>query len=211
MSDVPSGQQIVEFWRWFGTIARALSADFKNATLLDELDRRMTGFGKLMWEIGPGKQEENALVISPDGSKEWLATTQRMVAMAPSIESWEFHWARPPKDWDLQFRYTTRSGDRQVSVDARPWRYVLWEYPDGSFDILIEENNVADLDLDDDDQYTAAVIALEGIIGEALRIEFVGDIEVTQSLADDVTDNASAFPTLPAHLAALGAMANRQS
>lgn len=88
-----SDAKIAEFWRWFQTIANDLAANFENERLLALLDERVSELGDVLWELGPGKAEENALIITPDGSKDWLPVTWHIVELAPRISGWEFQSA----------------------------------------------------------------------------------------------------------------------
>jgi hypothetical protein len=119
-----SEEQIRSFWDWFATIAQRLSDDFGNASLIEELDQRVSGLAQVMWEIGPGSTTENMLAISPDGDAALLPLTKRIVTQAPSVTGWEFLPARPAKP--EPFRLKLRGGPGgDIEIDARPWRYLL--------------------------------------------------------------------------------------
>ena len=159
----PSDAKIAEFWRWFQTIAIDLAGNFENERLLAKIDERVSQLGAVSWELGPGKAKANALIITPDGSKDWLAVTEYIVERAPSISGWEFQSARPIRDWDMQFSIEG-TGGMHLGIDARPWRYVLFKYPDNTFDIVVEQNNLHAAS--DDDRYAAAFVLLDGTVGE---------------------------------------------
>ena len=124
------------FWDWFASVAAELGANLEDAKILAELDARVRSLGDLVWEVGPGIVESNALTISPSGRPEWLAVTTAIVNAAPDCDGWEFHPAKPPKDFDLRFTFEDRHG-RPVDVDASGWQYVLLELPGGAFDIVV--------------------------------------------------------------------------
>jgi len=193
-------QEIQSFWEWFETIAADLGRDLENQAILEELDRRVSELGDVSWEVGPGRKEENALVITPDGSKEQLATTQRIVARAPMIPCWEFHWARPARTWSLQFSIDSDQGGR-TQVDARSWRYVLFRFPDQTFDVVLEQSNLKEAS--ESDRYTAAVVLLDGILGELKRLELIGGIEAVAALPEDQATKASPIESLSMHLESL--------
>lgn len=194
--------QVIEFWRWFQTIANDLAANFENERLVAELDARVSQLGDVLWEIGPGKAEENALIITPDGSRDWVPVTQHIVALAPRVAGWEFHSARPPRDWDMQFSIEGADGTH-LDIDARPWRYVLFKYPDNTFDIVIEERNLHSVS--DDDRYAAAVVVLDGALGEKRRLALLGGIEAVETLSVECAHKANPIHHLAQHLNSLEA------
>ena len=54
-----------------------------------------------------------------------------------------------------------------LEVNANSWRYVLLAFPDGVFDLVLERANM--LGVGEDDRYAAAVVLLDGLLGEATR------------------------------------------
>lgn len=191
---------IQSFWEWFETIAANLGRDLENQALLTELDRRVSDLGDVSWEVGPGQEEENALVITPDGARQQLPTTRRIVARAPRIPGWEFHWARPPRTWTLEFSIDSEQAGR-IQVDARSWRYVLLRFPDHTFDVVLEQGNLKDVS--ERDRYTAAVVLLDGILGELKRLELIGGIEPVAVLPEEQTSKANPIEVLSKHLESL--------
>lgn len=119
-------------------LAPALARDFEDEELTDELNTRVAELGDVAWELGPGREAPNALTLAPDGNPELLALTKEVVQGAPKITDWEFHWARQPRPAQFEFSLGTEDGS-SVDIDARPWRYVLYRFPDGVFDIVLEE------------------------------------------------------------------------
>lgn len=192
-----SDAKIAEFWRWFETIANELASNCENERLLAELDKRVSQLGDVLWEIGPGKADENSLTITPDGSKDWLPVTQHIVKQAPRISGWEFQSARPPRHWNMQFSING-AGDTHLDIDARPWRYVLFKYPDNTFDIVLEQNNLQSAS--DDDRYTAAVILLDGTVGERRWLALLGGIEAVETLSTEHSRKANPMHHLAQHL-----------
>lgn len=190
-------EHILSFWTWFCAVAADLAKDFENDPLLTELDARVSAMGDISWEIGPGAEKECALTLSPDGSHDWFTLTQRAVAMAPELPAWEFHSARQKKEWKLQFSMAVADG-RVVNVDARPWRYVLLRFPDGSLEIIIEQSNL--IGIDEDSRYTAAVIVLDGILGEALRLLSLKYITPVQALDSKESSKANPMGVLAGQL-----------
>jgi hypothetical protein len=195
---IPPDAQIAEFWNWFQSVANDLAqAKFDDKSLLAELEMRVLEMGDVAWELGPGLLEKHALIISPDGAKEWLPVTEHIVDQAPSIPDWEFQSARPPRDWDMRFSIEGSNG-RHLEIDARPWRYVLFKYPDNTFDIVVEQNNLQLVS--EDERYTAAVVFLDGTIGERKRVALLADIEPVETFSAEHAQKANPMHQLVQHL-----------
>ncbi len=154
----------------------------------------------MSWEVGPGVEAENALVLTPDGALEQLPTTRRIVAGAPTIPGWEFHSARPPKAWTCEFSIESERG-RTIHIDARRWRYVLFRFPDRTFDIVLEQSNLANVSADE--RYTAAVVLLDGILGEVERLEWIRGIDPVETLSEEHANKTNPIDVLREHLASL--------
>lgn len=197
MSFHPNDKDITVFWAWFATIADELGDDLANEALHDELDARLAGLGEVAWELGPGSTAENCLAISPDGNAALLRLTQRIVAMAPTLPRWEFHSSRPARAEHLEFSISTSAGD-EIAIDARSWRYVLYRLPDKMFDIVVEEPNLGDAS--EDDRYTAAVVLLDGLLGEGQRLLQIRDIEPVVALKADEAKKSNPITMLPSQL-----------
>jgi hypothetical protein len=196
----PNDAAIQSFWAWFASQSDELAHDFTNRQLLEELDRLMSAIGDICWELGPGTEAECALTLTPDGDPEWLGVTLRAVSMAPECAGWEFHAARQKKQWTSpQFTIESKfKGGKVINVDARPWRYALLRYLDGKFEIILEQGNLADVS--DDDRYSAAVLLLDGLLGEAVRLLAIVGIETTDALDDEFAENANSIEHLADHL-----------
>lgn len=200
VSTHPDDKDVLEFWAWFASIADELGDDFTNQALQDALDARLGRFGEIAWELGPGSTAENALAVSPDGDPDLLPLTQRIVAMAPTLPGWEFHPARPARAESLEFSIGTSSGD-EIAVDAQSWRYVLFKFPDKTFDIVLEQQNLTDVS--DDDRYTAAVVLLDALLGEGKRLLRIREVEPVAALNPEQGKKANPITVLPEHLDSL--------
>lgn len=181
------GEQVKEFWDWFAASADGFGERFDNQPLIRELDERVTALGGFAWELGPGLKEKNALVISPAGDRRRLTQTRNIIAQAPTIAGWEFHPAKPPKQWGLVFEMEAVDG-ATIQIDARDWRYVLLRHADGGFEVLVEAPNLADLS--DEDRISAAEIVLDGVLGEQRRLEMPAEVGVIDKF-DGETEHAA--------------------
>jgi len=194
--------EISEFWDWFQSVCDGFGERFENSTLIDQLDLRVASLGGVSWEIGPAidPSKENMLVITPCGNSDLLCMTKRIVSMAPDSNKWEFYYAKPPKNWQLLFFVADENG-REIEVDASDWEYVLLRFPDGTIDIVIQAPSLSGLN--DNLKGVAAEIALDGELGEEIRIKLLGEIEVVHAFETSMADKANPVRTLDNHLRSL--------
>ena len=80
-------------------------------------------------------------------------------------------------------------------------RYVLLRRSDDKFDIVLEVENL--IEVGDEDRYTADVVLLDGLLGEARRLLPVGYIEPVVSLSRNQGLKASSVAVLSKHLESL--------
>ncbi len=195
MPSPPDDRSVAEFWCWFASAARRLAAtDFADQGLLQELDARVSRLGPLGWELGPGQQLSYSLTLTPDGSAELLPLTEAIVAAAAPIPDFELHSARPAKRWDLRFSITGPRGE-EVPVDARAWRYVLYRFQDGLFDILIEEPNMGHAE--EDMRVSAAIVVVDGLLGERERLLGIHTVSIWPSIGGEYVAATTSESQLP--------------
>lgn len=130
MTDNP----ISDFWTWFSTSAEQIRKDlaapendFQSGTSIGELDKRIRQLNQdLRWEVGPFMDDITFLAISPNGSKDDLCLTRKVIEAAPSIPGRRFLPAKPPKN-DKRFGFKFNG----VQIDTSKWHYTLvrWENP----------------------------------------------------------------------------------
>jgi hypothetical protein len=172
--------RIEEFWDWFRSVAATLAANVEAPKLVEELDSRVDNLDpKLSWEIGPGLSEPWQLVISPNLNQDLREEARTIVSYAPSIDGWQFHSAKPPKEWDYTLELETEDGGL-VRLDASTWTFVLLRYPDGTHEVLIKGNGVSHLR--NDERWQAAAITLENILGEDLFLDRINKFELVDQL-----------------------------
>lgn len=166
------------FWDWFSKHYVDLGKNFNNEKVITELDDKLMDLGCFAWEIGPGTISENQLVISPAGDLNLLPITKEIVSYVKVIPGWEFHYAKPPKEWNFIFEFERDNGE-VINIDASTWQYVLLRYEDGGFEVIIQ---IHDLDgLNEDGKLVASEILLDGILGEETRILYISYIDVVKS------------------------------
>jgi len=194
-------QEVVKFWNWFSNNSHYLGDEFRRKGLISELDRRISRLGDFVWEFGPGKVEENAFVISPGGDLELLEISKEVISRATKCKGWEFHYAKPPKDWELKFQFERGDG-RMADVDASGWKYVLLEYEDEPYEIIIKLPRLL-MELGDRDALIAAEITLDGILGEERRMRLINVIDVVFEFEEKYKDKVSDIKVLSEHLSKL--------
>ena len=188
------------FWDWFSNYYKEIGENFDNEMVLTEIDDKLMDLGGFAWEIGPGSKAINQLVISPGGDPDLLPITKDIVSYAKIIPGWEFHYAKPPKEWDLIFDFEKDNGD-VIDINASSWQYVLLKYEDGVFEIILQTH---DLDgLSEDDRLVASEILLDGILGEEVRMLHINYIDVVDSFDDQHLNKSSDIMYLKNHLKTL--------
>jgi hypothetical protein len=187
---------INEFWFWFSANCQNFGKNFDNVILLDELDNMVSQFGNFSWEVGPGKSMDNALVISPNGNLGLLPYTKEIIAHAKECTGWEYYYAKPPKEWELIFDFATIDGEL-IQINASVWEYVLHKYKDGMFAIIIKSPLLSLLN--NGDKLIASEIALDGILGEEMRMQTIDEIEVVEEFEKLEQNKASNIKDLANH------------
>lgn len=166
-------------WSWFRTNADQLADNYADSLLLDQLDIRVRRINpRLSWEIGPGSSKPLQFVVSPNLDRRLRETARAVVADAPALRDWEFHFARQPKKWNYKFEL--RNGKSRLPIDASAWTFVLLKYPDATREVLLKTADVAKLTRKQ--RETAAAIALESVLGEELLLDSVDEFDLVEKL-----------------------------
>ena len=186
-----------DFWKWFNDNQNNFGNKFENKELLEDLDEWIRKLGPFAWEVGPGISKANLLVVSPGNIFELLALTKEVVSYASQLRDWEIYYAKPPKNWDFEY-YFQDTGSERLLINASNWRYILFQYEDGQFEILVEAGNISGLK--DDEKLAAAEIVLEGILGEEIMIVSVCGVEVVATLEAKYASKAINGQKLKDHL-----------
>jgi hypothetical protein len=191
---------VADFWKWFTTVAPKLATPQPPEALIDELTVRVQDdLGVPGWEIGPDPGgASRMLALSPEGDPELLAVTGAIVDAAPTLAGWAFYAARPPRP-GAPLRFTM--GD--VDVDASGWRFVCLAAPEGGEDetgIVIEQPGLERRLKREDDRLAAAVICLDGLIGEGRRLETFSEVYAVPRMRPDEAALARPIAELQAAL-----------
>jgi hypothetical protein len=200
-SDDASDDAVAAFWRWFASVADALGAASPPPPLLEELTARLQDdLGIPGWEIGPALRTgaRRLLALSPEGDPELLPRTGAVIDAAPRLDGWELYAARPPRP-EAPLRFSM--GD--VDVDANAWRFVCLVAPEPGADetgIVVEQPGLERLLADPDDRLAAAIICVDGLIGEGRRLEIFSEVYAAPSLHPHEAALARPIGELPAAL-----------
>jgi len=180
--------KINKFWSWFLSNCNDFGENFDNERLLDALDNQILSLGDFAWEIGPGMNKLNQLVISPGGDLNLLPSTKKIISYAINLPNWEFFYLKPPKHWNLIFEFEDENGIL-IGIDAREWKYLLLKYDDGMFEIVLQTNDL--LKFNEDDRHIASKILLDGILGEEARMMFMNKVSVVGEFEERYKINSS--------------------
>ncbi len=181
MTNDAKTEQIESFWEWFVEYEDTIKEFFDEESLVDknalieEINNQVLDFGMFSWEIGPGSSRNYYLTISPNGKPDQLELSRRIMAAAPDLPDWEFHHAKPAKDWNLQF---TIYDDfmRERLIDASEWQFALVPKPGQQVDIFLQADNIDFLDAET--RATAGDLVVTNLLGEERKIHYVRRIEV---------------------------------
>lgn len=184
---------INSFWVWFSENYKNFGEHYENDELLNTLDNKIYDLGGYAWEIGPGIDTKNQLVISPGGDIDLLLDTKRIISYAPTLLDWSFYYAKPPKQWEFLFDFEKEDGS-VVRIDASHWNYVLLKYDDGMFEIIIQTHDLAEFS--EDDRLIACEILLDGILGEESRMLRICDIDTVDEFEDKYKMKGNNIKTL---------------
>jgi len=183
--------QITDFWEWFAKNSHKLQSDNYDIDFLKELDETISNWN-LGWEIGAGLNKPNSLTISPNGNKELLEQTNKIINSAPGLDDWEFYsWKQSKENW-----HKAKLIDKKIEVDAIEWTYILLKYPDDKIEILIKADNLKPFDTMT--RELAVDLVLTNLLGEKRKIEELDFIDIVDEFDDEQGITTMKF--LPAHL-----------
>lgn len=178
--------EIVDFWSWFKINRNLLTSDKYPSGKFNELNNIINGLG-LYWEVGPGVNKENMLIISVDGEKKLIDKAKNFLSYAPILDEWEIELFKKPKiNWDILEIHKD-----SIKISAKNWQYVLLKYNDGKKEILIKADNL--FEYEEDNRYVIVHIILTNLLGEEKlmnEIDYIDILEIddssykTQNLCD---------------------------
>mgnify|MGYP001032778843 CR=1 FL=1 len=175
---------IAAFWAWWeqgrAEVERLLEAgDMVGLTEL--LGPKVTAIHpELVWEIVPGRQAAQALVVTAAGAPDVRPLAHRWVRMAPPAdEEWEFHPSRQANPDLAEVRLQVAG--RDFGLD----RLVLGlRAPRGNPRVDVAVFHPIFPDLEEEARQEAALLALDWLIGEDEVARWVG--EITAAAAEPI-------------------------
>lgn len=168
--------KIHQFWNWFVQQEAQFRQIQDEEGVRELLNNQILSLGRFAWGIDRGRQKRFALTFSPNNDHRLLALSKQIVEAAPDLPYWEFHACRPPDlYWDFKFQ-TFNNFMVLQTFDAAKWQFVLIEEEDYRIRIEIKADNMATLDLDD--QNIEAERAVTRLLGDELRIEEVHSVAI---------------------------------
>ncbi|MBL4862392.1 MAG: hypothetical protein JKY09_05175 [Crocinitomicaceae bacterium] len=183
--------KIEGLWSWFYKNEQKIrdcveqeSAPFRDY-IVQNLDDLILDLGMFSWAIGEGVHKKWSLTISPNGDKDLLEKSRRIIAGAPELVAWEFYFSKPAKEWDRKFVvYDDMMTEQQIN--ASDWKYVSTQKGDGMIDLILEAENIGHLDVDTAN--TAADLVVLNEIGEENKIVRISSVSIVD-LLDSNNDN----------------------
>jgi len=193
--------KIENLWRWFVANENQIIDSFQNESLanhiVENLDNLILDFGMFTWEIGPGKVKPWFLTISPNGDRDLIRVSQKIIEHAPNLDDWEFNYCKPAKDWDRKFIIYDSNMNEQ-NIDASNWKYVMLRNEDGMIDLILEAMNITHLD--HDTARTAADIIVTSEIGEETKIQKILSVDIVDKLERQYNSRKTEIQYLKKHL-----------
>ncbi len=193
--------KIESLWRWFVANENQIIDSFQKESLtnyiVENLDNLILDFGMFTWEIGPGKVKPWFLTISPNGDRDLIRVSQKIIEHAPNLDDWEFNYCKPAKDWDRRFIIYDSNMNEQ-NIDASNWKYVMLRNEDGMIDLILEAMNITHLD--HDTARTAADIIVTSEIGEETKIQKILSVDIVDKLERQYNSRKTEIQYLKKHL-----------
>jgi hypothetical protein len=193
--------KIENLWRWFVANENQIIDSFQNESLanyiVENLDNLILDFGMFTWEIGSGKVKPWFLTISPNGDRDLIRVSQKIIEHAPNLDDWEFNYCKPAKDWDRKFIIYDSNMNEQ-NIDASNWKYVMLRNEDGMIDLILEAKNITHWD--HDTARTAADIIVTSEIGEETKIQKILSVDIVDKLERQYNSRKTEIQYLKKHL-----------
>jgi hypothetical protein len=101
-----------QFWKWFNdnnksfTFLNSVDEGVKEKLLNDFLEQLHNYCDKIYFEIGGYPDQDQELIITAEGDKNYFDRVEELVAAAPKIDGWTFIAFKPPmpdnfkSNWD---------------------------------------------------------------------------------------------------------------
>lgn len=187
---------IINFWDWFQANEYLFREIIDAEGAVKAMNEQVLQFGLFSWEIGEGNAKPHSLTLSPNGDKQRLLLSQKIVAAAPDMPDWEFNYCKPPREWDFKFEAYDQYMVRQ-QFDASEWEYVLQKNEENEMEVFILADNLSLLD--DDDEMNAVDMVLTNVLGEENVIHHLDAFEVVDEFNEEFDNMVEKLPLLRHH------------
>jgi hypothetical protein len=117
-------EQVLEFWRWFPTVAQPLARQLQAGQGLDGLGFDFAAevrdkVGGLAWVFGPGEDESRfSFTVTGEGQKAKQLLSQFWLSQAVEVPGWDFYCARQPSPPDQLVHLAIDVGGNSVDAET---------------------------------------------------------------------------------------------
>lgn len=193
--------KITEFWSWFKSIAADLKRNPTSPNLVSQVNAAIDRLGRFDWEVGPYRDEHYYFAISPNLDLSKLDTTKEFMKYAPVCAGWVFLPSKPVKsDWKGIWKMLNENG-KEIFVDSKNWRYILYKFEDETFDMDII---IDDFDGNKNTADTAIDIGLTGYLGEEKFITLIKNIKIVSGTEEQYQNKTTLVKYIKDHVESLG-------
>lgn len=195
-------EKIQAFWKWFIKNESLIKSCIENessteqAHIVEQMNNFILDIGMLTWDLGLDDSNAWFMTLSPNGDKELLEISQRIIENAPTQLEWAFNSSKPAKVWERTFTVYNNNMD-EVHIDASSWHYVAQEETDQKIKLIFEAKNIQHLD--EETAETAANLFLVQEIGEKTKIVRVSSITIVHELESGYQELKSSINELKNH------------
>lgn len=181
-------EKIENLWRWFILNQQKIIYCIDNEIadeqqeIVSQIDNLVLDLGRFSWEIAPGNGKAWSFTISPNGDKKLLEQSKNIIKSSPELESWEFNYSKPVKNWNRKFSLYDEHMDLR-EINASKWKYVAIPVTGDKFEIIIEAENIKHLD--SETAKTAANMVVLNEIGEEDKIQHISSVSIVNKLGEN--------------------------
>jgi hypothetical protein len=167
---------ISQFWNWFKdnnkayTFLNSVGEEGKETLLNDFLEQLHKYCDNIYFEIGGYPDEDQELIITAEGNKDYFNKVEELVNAAPKIDRWAFIAFKPP----MPDNFTSKWDDLELNTENM-WFFPLSNDKNQNLGIRVCFNN-QDLVKDNNSLTPLLYKMLDTIVGEksfALDIHYV--------------------------------------
>ena len=183
-----------QFWKWFEDNNKAyiflnfVDEQEKEKLLSDFLEQLHKYCDKIYFEIGGHPDEDQELIITAEGDKNYFDKVENLIIAAPKIQGWTFIAFKPP----IQGHFKSKWDDLELNTENM-WFLPLSNEANSNLGIRVCLKN-HDLTKDNETLTPLLYKMLDTILGEK---SFAVDIDyVDTDLQPDDPDEKGMYPIL---------------